>query len=315
MGPRWRWLAVAFALFGALAGFGIGNTVQANSVADALHSTFAIPAWVSALALLVLVALVILGGVRRIGAVSGALVPLMSIGYLLCGLLILTLNIQAVPSAFVEILRSAFSGTAAAGGFAGATVMMAIRFGIARGLFSNEAGMGSAAIAHAAAQTDSPVRQGLIGSLGTFIDTLVVCSVTGLVIVVTGSWQTGATGAALSTQAFAAGVAGGDMLVAVGLVLFAFTTILGWYYYSERCAVYLWGTAIILPFRLLWVAAVPVGAVASLDLVWLLADILNALMAIPNLIALLVLSPVVFRLTRAQLGAVVAKSAPLSGAK
>lgn len=304
MGPRWRWLALTFALFGALAGFGIGNTVQANSVADAMQSAFAVPTWVSALLMLVLAALVILGGVKRIGAVAGTLVPVMSIAYLLCGVVILALNIEAVPGAFLQIVESAFTGTAATGGFVGATIMMAIRFGVARGVFSNEAGMGSAAIAHAAAQTDSAVRQGLIGSLGTFIDTLIVCSVTGLVIVITGVWQGGGTGAALSTQAFSAGLPGGGAVVAVGLVLFAFTTILGWYYYSERCAVYLWGTRVIRPFRLLWVAAVPLGALASLDFVWLLADVLNALMAIPNLIALLVLSPIVFKLTREQLDSV-----------
>lgn len=297
MGPRWRWLALLFALFGALAGFGIGNTVQANSVADALDATFAIPVEASALVMLVVTALVILGGVKRIGTVSGVLVPFMAIAYLIAGVIILALHASAVPGAIVLVVESAFTGTAATGGFAGAAMMMALRYGVARGIFSNEAGMGSAAIAHGAAQTDSPVRQGFIGSLGTFIDTILVCSVTGLVIVVTGTWQGGATGAALSTAAFEQGMAGGDWIVALGLVLFAFSTILGWYYYSERCAVYLLGTRVILPFRILWVAAVPLGALAQLDFVWLLADILNVLMAIPNLIALLALSPVVFRLT------------------
>lgn len=307
MGPRWRWLGVAFALFGALAGFGIGNTVQANSVADAVNATFAIPPSVSALVMSVLTALVILGGVQRIGRVSGTLVPFMAVAYLVTGLIILARNFAAIPGAFALIFEGAFSGTAATGGFAGAAIAMAIRYGVARGVFSNEAGMGSAAIAHGAAQTDSAVRQGLIGSLGTFLDTIVVCTITGLVILVSGAWESGATGASLSTAAFAEGVAGGDWLVASGLVLFAFSTILGWYYYSERCAVYLWGTKVVLPFRLLWVAAVPIGALAELETVWLLADMLNALMAIPNLIALLVLSPLVFQLTTQHLAVVLAR--------
>ena len=306
LGPRWAWLGFLFALFGALAGFGIGNMVQANSVADALQSNFNIPLWVSALAMFVFTALVILGGVRRIAQVSNWLVPIMALGYLAIGLIILGMNFEKVPSAFALIVSDAFTGTAATGGFAGSAVAMAIRYGVARGIFSNEAGMGSAPIAHAAAQTDSAVRQGLIGSLGTFLDTIVVCSITALVIVITGSWESGATGPTLSSQAFASAIPGGGALVAIALVLFAYSTILGWAYYSERCVVYLLGTRALLPFRLLWVIAVPLGAVAKLEFVWLLADNLNALMAIPNLIALLLLSPVVFRLTREQLPAIVA---------
>jgi AGCS family alanine or glycine:cation symporter len=301
LGRRWAWLGFLFALFGALAGFGIGNTVQANSVADALQSNFGLPTWISALLMLVLTALVILGGVRRIAQVSSRLVPFMAIAYLIVGLVIILLHIERVPAAFALIFESAFSGTAASGGFAGAAVAMAIRYGVARGIFSNEAGMGSAPIAHAAAQTDNAVRQGLIGSLGTFLDTIVVCSITALVIIVTGSWESGTTGAALSSAAFAGVIPGGGALVAIALVLFAYSTILGWCYYSERCVVYLLGTRALLPFRLLWVVAVPYGAMEQLDFVWLLADNLNALMAIPNLIALLLLSPVVFRLTRQHL--------------
>ncbi len=307
LGPRWAWLGFLFALFGALAGFGIGNMVQANSVADALQSNFGLPTWISALAMFVLSALVILGGVRRIAQVSNWLVPFMAIGYLIVGLVILVLHIDKVPAAFALIFDGAFSGTAASGGFAGAAMAMAIRYGVARGIFSNEAGMGSAPIAHAAAQTDSAVRQGLIGSLGTFLDTIIVCSITALVILVTGSWESGATGATLSSQAFAAAMPGGGALVAIALALFAYSTILGWSYYSERCVVYLLGTRALPPFRLLWVVAVPFGALAQLDFVWLLADNLNALMAIPNLIALLLLSPVVFRLTREHLPAIVAE--------
>ncbi len=306
LGPRWAWLGFLFAVFGALAGFGIGNTVQANSVADAMQSTFGVPLWISAGVMFVFTALVILGGVRRIARVANWLVPIMAIGYLLVGLVILALNIDKVPGAFAIIFDGAFNGTAASGGFAGAAMAMAIRYGVARGIFSNEAGMGSAPIAHAAAQTDNAVRQGLIGSLGTFLDTIIVCSITALVIVVTGSWQSGATGATLSSQAFASAIPGGGALVAIALILFAYSTILGWAYYSERCVVYLLGTRALLPFRMLWVIAVPLGALAKLEFVWLLADNLNALMAIPNLIALLLLSPVVFRLTREHLPDIVA---------
>lgn len=306
LGPRWAWLGWLFALFGALAGFGIGNMVQANSVADALQVNFGVPFWLTALFLFGITALVILGGVRRIAAFSSWLVPFMSLAYLAVGLLILALHAERIPGALAQIFGDAFTGTAATGGFAGSVVAMAIQYGVARGIFSNEAGMGSAPIAHAAAQTDSAVQQGLIGSLGTFLDTLVVCSVTGLVILVTGVWEGGATGAALSSLAFATGMPGGGALVALALVLFAYSTILGWSYYSERCVVYLFGTRGVVPFRLLWVVAVPLGALAKLEFVWLLADNLNALMAIPNLVALLLLSPVVFRLTREQLPAILA---------
>jgi AGCS family alanine or glycine:cation symporter len=196
------------------------------------------------------------------------------------------------------IVESAFTGTAAQGGFAGAGIMLAVQFGVARGIFSNEAGLGSAPIAHAAAQTNNPVQQGTIAMLGTFIDTLIVCSATGLVIVITGMWTCGEGGASLSSAAFASVLPYGDRFVAVGLCLFAFTTLLGWSYYGERCAVYLFGTHALIPFRVLWVLAIPLGAMAQLKFIWLLADTLNALMAIPNLIALILLSPVIFRLSK-----------------
>lgn len=304
LGPKWQWLAVLFAIFGTLAGFGIGNTVQAHSVADALASSFSIPAELTAIVSLVLVGMVILGGVKRIAAVAGVLVPFMALGYLLVGLIVIALNLPQLPAAVVEIVQSAFTGTAATGGFAGAGVMMAIQFGVARGIFSNEAGMGSAPIAHAAARTNDPVKQGSIAMLGTFIDTLVICSITGLVIVMTGAWEGGSGGASLTTSAFASEIPFGDKFVSVALCLFAFTTLLGWSYYGERCIVYLFGARAILPFRILWVLAIPVGAMATdmklagLDLIWLIADTLNALMALPNLIALVLLSPVVFQLTR-----------------
>ncbi len=302
LGDNWKWLAVAFAFFGALAGFGIGNTVQANSVADAMESTFGIAPLISSVVMVVLVGLVLLGGVKRIASVAGLLVPLMAVSYLLLGLLVLLLNLADIPGAIALIVDSAFTGTAAQGGFAGSGIMLAIQFGVARGIFSNEAGMGSAPIAHAAAQTNDPVRQGTIAMLGTFIDTLLVCSVTGLVIVLTGEWSSGVSGASLTAAAFAAELPYGDVMVSLGLCVFAFTTILGWSYYGERCVVFLLGTWALIPFRLLWVLAIPLGAMAQLDFIWLLADTLNALMAIPNLIALLLLSPVVFKLTREAMG-------------
>jgi AGCS family alanine or glycine:cation symporter len=298
LGERWLWMGTAFALFGGLAGFGIGNMVQANSVADVLASTYHIPPLYTGLVMAGCAGLVIIGGIRRIAEVAGMLVPIMALAYLVSGLGVLAMHIDALPRTLNLIIESAFSGHAATGGFAGASVWAALRWGVARGVFSNEAGLGSAPIAHAAARTDSPVRQGTIAMLGTFIDTLLLCSVTGFAILLTDSWQGGQTGAALASQAFGADLPLGSHVVSVGLAVFAFTTILGWSYYSERCIEFLFGVRAIVPFRLLWVMAIPLGAVWKLDLVWGLADMLNGLMAIPNLIALLLLSPVVFRLTR-----------------
>ena len=296
---HWRWLGTAFAIFGMVAGFGIGNTIQSNSVADALNSTLQLPPLATGIVIAVLVALVLIGGIKRIADVAGALVPLMALSYVAGGLLVLAMYASEIPAALSLIFTHAFTPIAATGGFAGAAVWAAIRFGVARGIFSNEAGLGSAPIAHAAAATDSPVRQGTIAMLGTFIDTLIICSMTGLVIIVTGSWQSGETGASLSSAAFETALPGvGSYIVSFGLSIFAFTTILGWSFYGEKCAEYLFGVKAITPFRILWVLAVPVGAMGNLSFVWLLADTLNALMAIPNLIALLLLSPVVFKLTR-----------------
>ena len=297
---HWFWLGGLFAIFGALAGFGIGNTVQANSVADVLQTNFSIKPAYTGLVMAFFAFLVLIGGIRRIAEVAGALVPFMAISYLLGGLLVLLLNIPAIPGAIVQILHDAFTPTAATGGFAGATIWAAIRFGVARGIFSNEAGLGSAPIAHAAATTDNPVRQGTIAMLGTFIDTLIICSITGLAIVVTGAWTSGETGAALSSMAFERALPGfGNYVVAFGLAIFAFTTLLGWSFYGEKCTEYLFGVRAITPFRILWVLMIPVGAMAQdqLEFVWLVADTLNALMALPNLTAILLLSPVVFRLT------------------
>lgn len=295
---RWHWLAWAFAIFGTLAGFGIANTVQSNSVSQVLHDSFAVPPLATGLVLMVLVAAVILGGVRRIARVASWLVPFMALTYMLMSLIVILTHLSAVPAAVAVIVESAFTGSAATGGFAGATVWAAIRFGVARGVFSNEAGLGSAPIAHAAARTDQPVHQGMIAMLGTFVDTLVVCTMTGLVIVIMDVLPSGVSGASLTSMAFAGGMPGGQYVVTLGLCLFAFTTMIGWSFYGERCAVFLFGVRASLPFRLLWVAAIPVGTMIELELVWLIADTLNAFMAIPNLIALLLLGPLVFRISR-----------------
>ncbi|MGD1983039.1 MAG: sodium:alanine symporter family protein [Chromatiaceae bacterium] len=299
LSSKWLWLAPAFAGFGAIAGFGIGNTVQANSVADVLNSSYGIPAWVTGVVLLVLVGAVILGGIKRIAQVAGRLVPFMAIAYLLAGLIVLAINASEIPAAFGLIFTHAFTPIAATGGFAGAAVWAAIRFGVARGVFSNEAGLGSAPIAHAAAQTKGPINQGLVAMLGTFIDTLIICSITGLAIITSGAWTSGETGASLTSAAFETTIPGvGSHVVTIALAIFAFTTMLGWSFYGEKCVEYLLGVNSIKPFRVLWCVAVPLGATADLGFIWLLADTLNALMAIPNLIALALLSPVVFKLTR-----------------
>ncbi len=299
LGPRWKWLGSAFAIFGGLAGFGIGNMVQVNSMADALHVSFGMPHWATGLAVMLLAGLVILGGIRRIGKVAEALVPAMSIAYVVASLAVLAVNAAQIPAAFALIFTHAFTPIAATGGFAGAAVMAAIRFGVARGIFSNEAGLGTAGIAQAAGTTTSAVRSGLIGMLGTFIDTLIICTLTGLAIVCSGVWTSGASGAALSAAAFESALPGtGSHLIALALAIFAFTTILGWSYYGERCWEFLAGTRAILPFRLVFVLAIPFGALAHLEFAWLVADTLNGLMALPNLVSLLLLSPLVLRLTR-----------------
>ncbi|MGB0239058.1 MAG: alanine/glycine:cation symporter family protein [Cycloclasticus sp.] len=299
LGQRWQWLGLLFSIFGAIAAFGIGNTIQANSVADALNSTLGIATWQTGTVMAVVVYAVLVGGIKRIGFVAAKLVPFMAIAYVLAAGFIILQEIDAVPLALQMIVSDAFTGTAATGGFAGAGVMAAIRFGVARGVFSNEAGLGTAPIAHAAAKTNNPVQQGKIAMLGTFIDTMVICTMTALVIILTGSWTSGETGASLSASAFRVGLPGyGGYVVSFGLAIFALTTLLGWSYYGERCAEYILGVAVIPWYRMMWVLAIPVGAVMDLNLLWLLADVLNGLMAIPNLIALLLLSPIVFKLSR-----------------
>jgi AGCS family alanine or glycine:cation symporter len=299
LGKKWAWLGVLFAIFAAVAAFGIGNTVQANSVADVLETNFNLPHWATGIVLMILVGLVLIGGIKRIGQVASALVPFMAIAYVLVGLMVLAINANQIPNAIAMVFTHAFSPVAAEGGFAGAAVWAAVRFGVARGIFSNEAGLGSAPIAHAAAQTKNPINQGMVAMLGTFIDTIIVCSITGLVIISSGAWTSGETGAALTSLAFETGLPGfGNYVVAISLAIFAFTTIIGWSFYGERCIEFLFGVKAIVPYRVVWILAIPVGATINLGLIWLIADTLNAMMALPNLVALLLLSPVVFKLTR-----------------
>jgi alanine or glycine:cation symporter, AGCS family len=294
------WLGTIFAALTALAAFGIGNMVQANSVAESLKASFGAEPWIVGIVLVAISAAVILGGITRIAAFAQVLVPFMCILYIVGGLVIILMNLGAIPDVFRLVFSSAFSGTAAAGGFAGATIMMAMRYGVARGLFSNEAGLGSAPMVHSAANTDHPVRQGMYGIFEVFVDTILICTTTGLVILVTGAWDSGATGAALSLRAFETGLPGtwGDLIVTIGLVLFAFSTIIGWSYYGETGIVYLFGTRAALPYRVLWLVFIYLGSVGSLHLVWDIADTLNGLMAIPNLISVLVSIPVLLRLQR-----------------
>ena len=294
LGKRWAWLGLAFAIFGAIAAFGIGNMVQSNSIASVLKESYGVPAWVSGAVMSILVAAVIIGGIKRIAQVAGKLVPFMAVFYVLAGSIIILLNISKVPGAFGEIFSQAFTGTAAAGGFMGMVIK-----GVARGVFSNEAGLGSAPIAHAAAKTNDPVKQGTVAMLGTFIDTIIVCTITGLVIVTSGLYGGEINGAPLTSAAFEQGLPGfGAHGVSIGLTLFAFTTMLGWAFYGEKCVEYIFGTKVIKPYRYLWIAAVFTGTTLKLSFVWLLADTLNALMAVPNLIGLLLLSPVIFKVTR-----------------
>ena len=306
LSKKWGWLGFLYALFGAIAALGIGNMVQSNTIAATLDD-FGIHPLVSASVLIILVGLVLIGGITRIASWAGKLVPFMIFAYVSVGLIILVINFADIPSALSLIVSSAFTGTAATGGFVGSTILIAIQFGVARGIFSNEAGLGSASIAHAAAKTNNPVQQGHIAMLGTFIDTIIVCSITGLVIVTTGSWIGGATGVDLTSSSFGQVITGGNYIVRIALLVFAFTTILGWSYYGERCWQYLFGLNGILVYRLIWLGAVFVGAWtltwssgqrAGIDFIWLLSDTMNALMALPNLVALLLLMPVVIKLTR-----------------
>ncbi|WP_420592228.1 alanine/glycine:cation symporter family protein [Bacterioplanoides sp.] len=297
-------LGVLFAIFGAVAAFGIGNAVQVNSMAAVLDDSFSIPTWVTGVIVAVLVGVVVLGGIKRIGDVAGKLVPAMIVLYVGASIVILLMNASEIPNAFAMIFKYAFEPVAAAGGFAGAAVAAAIRFGVARGVFSNEAGLGSAAIAHAAAKTNNPVQQGVIAMLGTFIDTIIVCTMTALVILTSGAWMAtgadgaGLTGAVLTSEAFSSTIAGGNYVVTVALAVFAFTTILGWSYYGERCWQYLFSEKTLIIYRAIFVLAILAFANVKVDFVWNLSDTLNGLMAIPNLVGLLLLAPMVFKVTR-----------------
>ena len=298
LGEKWKWLGGLFAIFAAITCFGTGNAVQTNAISGVLWGTFGVPTWITALILFLLIASVLLGGLRRIGSVAGKIVPFMAILYTLASLLIIILNIKEVPAMFLHVIEEAFTPTAAQGGFAGATAMMAVRFGMARGIFANEAGLGSGPIAHATA-TSTPIRQATIGMLDVFITTMIVCSMTGFAILVTGQWTSGLTGAAMTSAAFETSLPGiGGIAVTICLTFFAFTTALGWCVYGERCAIYFFGDKAQIPFRIVYCIAIPVGVLTQLDVVWLLADTCNALMAIPNLIAILLLSPVLFKLVK-----------------
>ena len=294
------WLGAIFALLTAVAAFGIGNMVQANSVADVMRATLGVPAWVTGVVLVIVTGAVILGGITRIGHVTEYLVPIMAVLYLAGGLIVIATHAGELPRVLALVFESAFSGAAATGGFAGSTVATALRYGIARGLFSNEAGLGSAPMVHAAADTDHPVRQGLYGIFEVFVDTLLICTTTGLVILLTDSWTTGETGAALSASAFSTGLPGtwGNLVVTVSLLLFSYSTLIGWSYYGETGITYLLGARAALPYRLAWLVFIFLGSIGALHLVWDIADTLNGLMAIPNLVGVLGSIPLLLRLQR-----------------
>lgn len=294
-----RSMGLMFAVFAAIAAFGIGNTVQSNATSSYVNETFGVPTWITGLVLMLLAGSVILGGIKRIGTFAGYFVPAMMVLYVVGGLVLIGLNFGEIPQALALIFSSAFTGTAAAGGFAGAGVLIAIQFGVARGIFSNESGLGTGGIAAASARTTAPVRQGLVSMTQTFIDTIIICSITGLAIVLTGSWTRDIEADLLTQQAFAAGMGGfGATLVTLVLALFSFTTLLTWAYYGERNIVYLFGRGGVLPYRLVFIALIFAGSVLTLEFVWKFATMMNGLMAIPNLIGLLVLSGVIWRETR-----------------
>ncbi|MCH4889059.1 sodium:alanine symporter family protein [Acidaminobacter sp. JC074] len=305
-GGNWSWLGWAFAFFGTFAAFGIGNMVQVNSIADSLSTSVGVPTWITGVVVAVATAAVILGGIQSIGKVTEKIVPFMAIVYVLGAMIILFKNASMIPAAFGMIFDNAFSATAVGGGLFGTV----IRYGVARGVFSNEAGLGSAPIAHAASTNNDPVRQGIIGSLGSFLDTLVVCSMTALVILISGLVNIDATtgvmtitdnlsGAALTTTAFENAFPGvGGFLVSFGLIFFAFSTILGWYYYGSKCLEYIAGVRVKKIFNVVFIGLIVVGAVYKSSFVWNLSDTFNGLMAIPNLIALMALSPLVFKMTK-----------------
>ncbi len=297
-GLNMKWLGIIFAAFTAVTAFGIGNMVQANSISSLVKESMNIPEWITGIVMTVLTAIVILGGIKSIANVCEKLVPFMAVFYVLGCIILLIINYSTLPSTIALIFNSAFTGQAAIGGFLGAGAKEAIRFGIARGLFSNESGLGSAPIVAAAAQTKNPTRQALVSSTGTFWDTVVVCAMTGLVVVNSGEWMNGLKGAQLTHTAFSDIPYVGPIVLTVGLLTFVFSTILGWSYYGEKAAEYLLGSKVILPYRVLWVIMVMVGSVLSLPVVWSFADITNALMAIPNLVSIILLSGIIVKETK-----------------
>ena len=294
--------AYLFATAGMIAALGIGNGVQVNSVSQVINNEFGFSTFSIGIVIAILVALVILGGIKSIGNITSKLVPVMSLVYILGGLLIIILNANQVGYVFNLIVTSAFTTTAASGGFAGATVWMALRYGVARGVFSNEAGLGSSPIAHAAAKTNNPVKQGMISMLEPLIDTLIVCTITAFVILMSNQWVGEINGAVLTVASFENLLANGKYIVIFGLILFSFSTIIGWSYYGEKCVEFLFGSGVIIYYRILWIVIIPVAASIELNLMWLIADIMNGLMSIPNLIALILLAPVIFRQTSESIG-------------
>ena len=302
LGKKWKWLAFLFAFFGVMASFGIGSTVQANSVAQAVHSSFGIDTWITGVVLTLITAFVVLGGIQSIARVSSVVVPFMAVLYIVGGLVVVAMHFDLLLPALKVIMHDAFSGQAVAGGVVGTV----IRYGVARGVFSNEAGMGSAPIAAAAAKTDHPVRQALVSMTGTFLDTIIVCSITGIVLVMGILQSNGGAfavpdleGAALTTATFDAMLSGyGGWVVTIGLIFFAYSTTLGWCYYGEKCVTYVFGDKSVPMYRVIYVATVMLGTVLSMDMVWAAADTFNGLMAVPNLIALLLLSKVIVQETR-----------------
>ncbi|QMV14473.1 alanine/glycine:cation symporter family protein [Vibrio spartinae] len=307
-------LATAFAVFAiGVAFFGIGTFPQVNAIVDASQLSFGVSRELAAGILTLLVAIVTIGGIQSISKVASKVVPTMALFYILACLSILIMQADQFVPAVLLVIQSAFTSTAATGGFAGATIMLAIQAGVARGVFSNESGLGSAPMAAAAAKTDSCVRQGLISMTGTFFDTILICTMTGLALILTNTWQGDLSGAAMTTHAFALGLDSatvGPLLVSIGLIFFAFTTILGWNYYGERCVVFLFGTKGILPYKLIFIALIASGSFLHLDLIWIIADIVNGLMAIPNLIGLLMLRKVVIEETALFFRHGMMKSAP-----
>jgi len=301
MGKRWKPLAIFFAVAGILvAYFGIGTFSQVNSIASSLENSFGLAPQIVSIVVAVIVAIIIFGGIKSISKVAEKVVPFMAIIYILATLAVIFTNFDQILPAFGQIFTGAFTGTAAVGGFAGAVVKEAIQKGIARGVFSNESGLGSAPIAAAAAKTEEPVEQGLVSMTGTFIDTIIICTLTGLSIIVTEKWTVAGLEGAPLTQAAFSSLFGtpGALALTFCLVLFAFTTILGWSYYGERCFEFLFGTKHIKLYRVIFVIMVALGGFLKLELIWIIADIVNGLMALPNLIALLALSPVIIRETK-----------------